>query len=99
MSEVTEKRDELAEKFDAIKFSENIVTWGDLAKEAVGHEDAHAVFYLPQPIERHNKQFNAMSMVKLKNGQRVSILTRLDELTGRPEYCMSEDIMAQFVKE
>lgn len=84
-------------KFDMRQFGDNIVTWADLIKKSSGHENAHAIFYLPVPVKQNDKEFNAMCMVKLKTGGFASILMRFDVLDDRPEYCIPEHIMTQFV--
>lgn len=43
-------------------------------------------------------KFTAMTMLKLPNGQNISILVRFDE-NGKPLFGVSEDIMKLFVEE
>ena len=43
-------------------------------------------------------EFPAMSLVKLPNGQILSVLVRFDE-NGRPLFGISEEIMKMFVEE
>lgn len=85
-------------KFDETAFNDNLVVWEDLAKESVGHEKSLAIFYLPEPIERFGNTFNAMCMVKLKDGKRASVYTRFDE-SGRPLFGVDKFVMSNFLKE
>lgn len=92
-------------------FCKNIVTWKQLTEKSKGNEDKMAIFMLPEPIIREYKkpgsnddeiikmQFPAMAMLKLPNGQQISILVRFDE-NGKPVFGgVSEDIMKLFVEE
>lgn len=85
-------------KFDEAEFNKSFVTLQDLANEAVGHESSMAVFNLPIPIEKQGNVFTAMSMVKLKNGKKATLLTRFDE-QGVPLFALDEFIMSNFLKE
>lgn len=85
-------------KFDETAFNNNLVVWEDLAKESAGHEKALAIFYLPEPIEKFGNTFNAMCMVKLKDGKRVSVYTRFDE-SGHPLFGVDDFVMSNFIKE
>lgn len=96
--------------FAVQNFCKNLVTWKRLAEEAEGNEDKMALFMLPEPIIHEYKkpgsdgsevikmQFPAMTMLKLPNGQQISILVRFDE-NGKPLFGVSEDIMKLFVEE
>ena len=85
-------------KFDETAFNDNLVVWQDIADEAVGHEKSLAIFYLPEPIERFGNTFNAMCLVKLKDGKRASVYTRFDE-NGRPLFGVDKFVMSNFIKE
>lgn len=96
--------------FTVNNFFKNIVTWKRIAEEAKGREDKIAIFMLPEPIIREYKkpgfdgneiiktQFPAMTVLKLPNGQQISILVRFDE-NGKLLFGVSEDIMKLFVEE
>lgn len=98
-----------ADKRDlAIKrFNKSILTWDRFAEEAKGHEKDAIVIKLPEPIKREyakpgtnevfSIEFPAMSLVKLPNGQELSILTRFDE-NNRPVFGISEEILRMFVE-
>ena len=90
------------------RFNENIVTWERFVEEAKGHEKDVVVIRLPEPIKRKyakpgtdeivNVEFPAMSLVKLPNGQILSVLVRFDE-NERPLFGVSEEILQMFVEE
>ena len=90
------------------RFNESIVTWDRFAEEAKGHEKDAVIIKLPEPIKREyanpgtdevvNVEFPAMSLVKLPNGQILSVLVRFDE-NGRPSFGVSEEILQMFVEE
>ena len=52
----------------------------------------------PGTDEVVNIEFPAMSLVKLPNGQILSVLVRFDE-NNRPIFNISEEIMKMFVEE
>lgn len=90
------------------RFNKSIVTWDRFAEEAKGHEKDMVIIKLPEPIKREyaklgtdevvNVEFPAMSLVKLPNGQIVSVLVRFNE-NGRPLFGITEEIMKMFVEE
>ena len=90
------------------RFNESIVTWDRFAEEAKGHEKDAVIIKLPEPIKREyakpgtdevvNVEFPVMSLVKLPNGQILSVLVRFDE-NGRPLFGVSEEILQMFVEE
>lgn len=90
------------------RFNESIVTWDRFAEEAKGHEKDAVIIKLPEPIKREyakpgtdevvNVEFPAMSLVKLPNGQILSVLVRFNE-NGRPLFGISEEILQMFVEE
>lgn len=89
------------------RFNESIVTWDRFAEEAKGHEKDVVIIKLPEPIKREyakpgtdevvNVEFPAMSLVKLPNGQILSVLVRFDE-NERPLFGISEEIMKMFAE-
>ena len=90
------------------RFNKNIVTWDRLINHAKGHEKDMVVIKLPEPIKREyakpgtdevvNVEFPAMSLVKLPNGQILSVLVRFDE-NNRPLFGISEEFLQMFVEE
>lgn len=89
------------------RFNESIVTWDRFAEEAKGHEKDAVIIKLPEPIKREyakpgtdevvNVEFPAMSLVKLPNGQILSVLVRFDE-NGRPSFGISGEILQMFAE-
>lgn len=90
------------------RFNKNIVTWDRLINHAKGHEKDVVVIKLPEPIKREyvkpgtdevvNVEFPAMSLVKLPNGQILSVLVRFNE-NNHPVFSIPEEIMKMFVEE
>ena len=90
------------------RINKSIVTWDRFAEEAKGHEKDVVIIKLPEPIKREyanpgtdevvNVEFPAMSLVKLPNGQIVSVPVRFNE-NGRPLFGIPEEIMKMFVEE
>ena len=56
------------------------------------------VWFIQGTDEVVNVEFPAMSLVKLPNGQILSVLVRFDE-NGRPSFGVSEEILQMFVEE
>jgi len=89
------------------RFNKSIVTWDRFAEEAQGHEKDVVVIKLPEPIKREyakpgtdevvNVEFPAMSLVKLPNGQILSVLVRFDE-NNRPLFGISEEFLQMFAE-
>lgn len=97
------------DKDSAIKrFNKSIVTWDRFAEEAKGHEKDAVIIKLPEPIKREyakpgtdevvNVEFPAMSLVKLPNGQILSVLVRFDE-NNRPMFSVPDEILKMFIEE
>lgn len=90
------------------RINKSIVTWDRLINHAKGHEKDMVVIKLPEPIKREyakpgtdevvNVEFPAMSLVKLPNGQILSVLVRFNE-NNRPILDIPEEIMKMFVEE
>ena len=89
------------------RLNESVLTWDRFAEESKGHEKEMIVLKLPEPIKREyakpgtdevvNVEFPAMSLVKLPNGQILSVLVRFDE-NGRPSFGISGEILQMFVE-